>query len=96
MQTASNSRKGSNVSPVVVRGLPMWIGSMVAGYHIGKSNGRRDAQLVLRILRSALGLLIVACLRRTHEARVADEQKRLEIQGCRAVIQLDNARPTFG
>ena len=57
-----------------------WIGSVIAGYFLGKYKGQTGAGITLTIILGLLGLIILACLPRTHAAKVADAQRQYEIQ----------------
>ena len=57
-----------------------WVGCVVAGYFLGKYKGQVEAGLILTILLGLLGLVIVACLPRSRQAKVAAAQRQYEIQ----------------
>lgn len=58
----------------------IWIGSVVGGYFVGKYKGFPGAAIGITIILGVLGLAIVACLPRTRAAKVAEAQRRYEIQ----------------
>jgi hypothetical protein len=58
----------------------IWIGSVVAGYFVGKYKGQPGAGIGLTIILGLLGLIILACLPRTRAAKVAAAQRQYEIQ----------------
>ena len=43
-----------------------WIGSIVAGYVLGKLKGHVSAGIILTVILGPLGLVIFACLARTY------------------------------
>jgi hypothetical protein len=60
--------------------LVIWIGCIVAGYYLGKYKGQPGAGLALTIILGLLGLLILAFIPRSHEAKVEAAAKRMRIE----------------
>jgi hypothetical protein len=60
--------------------LIFWGLPIVAGYHLGKYKGQTSAGVILTVILGLLGLAIVACLPRSHEAKVAAAAKRMALE----------------
>jgi len=72
------------MSPALIPGLGIWLGSIIAGYRVGKQKGRVGAGLALTILFGLIGLIILACLPRTKAVKAAEAQRQYEIQAAAA------------
>jgi hypothetical protein len=57
-----------------------WIGSIVAGYVLGKLKGHVSAGIILTVILGPLGLVIFACLARTYPVMPASAQRLYESQ----------------
>jgi len=57
-----------------------WIGSIVAGYVLGKFKGHVSAGIILTVILGPLGLVIFACLARTYAVKAASAQRLYESQ----------------
>jgi hypothetical protein len=62
----------ADMSSALVPGLGIWIGSMIAGYRIGKKKGRVGAGLALTFFLGLIGLLILAFLTRTKTVKAEE------------------------
>lgn len=60
--------------------LVFWGIPIFAGYHVGKYKGQTSTGVILTIILGLLGLIIVACLPRSDEAKVAAAQRQYAIQ----------------
>jgi hypothetical protein len=60
--------------------IVIWVASIIGGHYIGKHKGRQNAGEWLTILLGTAGLVIIACVPEFREGKVAEAQKKYEIQ----------------